>query len=395
MGLLGTSWWQRLGALPCLPLLAWEVLRGRTARRQLVCWGPSQLQLWMPDDQGPLGFFALLNLLAGTMAWVGPSLSLSEQAAQADSRWCDFLPGVFSLSDLRQRTGIAFSDRAEIEDQYAATRGLKKDLALVLRSLLVSWLPPAPPVCPERLSLFGLNLANPTMAEALDQLQQWTQAPQPRLVGFLNAHCVNVSYRHSEYRETLGNCDWLLADGFGLRLAGLLLQQPIRDNVNGTDLFPPLCERLQADATRVFLFGAKPGVAEAVAQWMSVHAPGLEVVGVQHGFLEADQQEPFLQRLQQCRPQLTLVALGVPAQELWLQRNREKLPPGLYLAVGGLFDFYSGQTPRAPQWLREIGLEWAYRLWQEPGRMWKRYLVGNFLFAFHAWKEYRKRGIHR
>jgi len=395
LALLGASWWQRLSAIPCLPLLAWEALRGRTARRQKVNWGDSQLQLWLPDDAGPLGFFAVLNLLAGTMAWVGPSLSLRDEPARPDSRWPAFLPGVFSLSDLRQRTGIAFSDRAEIEDQYAAERGPKKDLALALRSLLVSWLPPAPPVCPERLRLFGLSLANPTMAQALDQLQQWTQSPQPQLVAFLNAHCVNVSYRNSDYREALRHSDWLLADGFGLRLAGLLLQQPIRDNVNGTDLFPPLCERLQADATRVFLFGAKPGVAEAVAEWMAVHAPGLEVVGCQHGFLEAGQEELLLQRLQQCRPQLTLVALGVPAQELWLQRNREKLPPGLYLAVGGLFDFYSGQTPRAPQWLREIGLEWGYRLWQEPGRMWKRYLVGNFVFALHAWKEYRKRGNNR
>lgn len=373
--------------------MGWEILRGRRARRQSVQWGSQVLTLWLPSDGGRPGFFAVLNLLSGSMTWVGPSLCLSQQPTRPGSLWPRRLPGVFSLSDLRERTGIAFSDRAEIEDQYAASRTLKKDLALALRSLLLGWLPPVPPVCPDRLHLFGLDLANPDMGQALDQLQAWTDAPEARLVAFLNAHCINVSYRDAAYRQALGQYHWLLADGFGMRLAGLRLQQPIRDNVNGTDLFPHLCQRLQGQAARVFLFGAKPGVAEKVADWIGTHAPGLEVVGCQHGFLQPEQQDEFLQRLQQCRPQLTLVALGVPAQELWLQRHREKLPPGLYLAVGGLFDFYSGQTPRAPQWLREIGLEWVYRLWQEPGRMWRRYLLGNFVFGWHTWKQYRTREV--
>jgi len=323
------------------------------------------------------------------MSLVGPSPRLAGCTPTPGALWPEVRPGVFSLSALRQRTGIAFDDRGQIEDDYLRQRSLKKDLGLVARSLLLSWLPESPPDCPERLHLFDLELGNPTMEQALATMGEWTRQPQARRVAFVNAHCVNVMQHNPSYRQALQSCDWLLCDGFGMRLAGLALGQPLRDNVNGTDLFPALCASLSP--TRVFLFGAKPGVAEAVAEWIQGHHPQLQVVGCQHGYLQSDQEhQALLERMRGLQPQLTLVALGVPAQELWLQRWREQLPPGLYLAVGGLFDFFSGRIPRAPQWLRELGLEWTYRLLQEPRRMARRYLVGNLIFAGHVRRERRK-----
>jgi N-acetylglucosaminyldiphosphoundecaprenol N-acetyl-beta-D-mannosaminyltransferase len=82
-----------------------------------------------------------------------------------------------------------------------------------------------------------------------------------------------------------------------------------------------------------------------------------------------------------------LVAFGVPRQELWLAEHRDRLRPPVRMGVGGLFDFYSGRIPRAPLWLREIGLEWIWRLAQEPGRMWRRYLLGNPLFLYRVWRQ--------
>lgn len=360
-------------------------MRGGRARRQQIDWGGRPLTVW----RGP-GFFAILNVAVGSMNWVGPSLELADRPPAPEALWPRRLPGVFSLSGLRQRTGIAFEDRASIEDEYVRTRTWKKDLALALRSLLLCWLPASPPACPALLNLFGLQLANPSMSEALDQLQLWTHADLPRQVAFINAHCVNLLHQKPDYAAALQHYDWLLSDGFGVRLAGLALSQPIKDNVNGTDLFPALCKRLEPEATRLFLFGARPGVAEAVAEWIQKNYPALQVVGCHDGYLHGDQEERLLQQLQELRPQLTLVALGVPAQELWLERHRHRLPGGLYLAVGGLFDFYSGRTARAPLWLREMGLEWTFRLLQEPGRMWRRYLVGNLIFAAHVWREASK-----
>jgi N-acetylglucosaminyldiphosphoundecaprenol N-acetyl-beta-D-mannosaminyltransferase len=82
-----------------------------------------------------------------------------------------------------------------------------------------------------------------------------------------------------------------------------------------------------------------------------------------------------------------LVAMGAPAQDLWLAANREQLKPPVLIGVGGLFDFYSGNMPRAPMWMREIGLEWVWRLLREPARMWRRYLIGNPLFLYRVWRE--------
>ena len=84
--------------------------------------------------------------------------------------------------------------------------------------------------------------------------------------------------------------------------------------------------------------------------------------------------------------------MGVPRQEKWIEKHRHTLNVPLCMSVGGLFDYYSGRIPRAPQWVREIGMEWVWRLLQEPGRMWRRYLLGNFLFMFRVWKQARREG---
>ena len=150
------------------------------------------------------------------------------------------------------------------------------------------------------------------------------------------------------------------------------------------------CRRFAAEGARVAVFDLNTGAAEQVAENMRRRHPALIVAGVQHGYFDAAEEAAIIERINGSGARILLVAFGVPRQELWLAQHRERLRPPVRMGVGGLFDFYSGRIPRAPLWLREIGLEWAWRLAQEPGRMWRRYLIGNPLFLYRVWLQARK-----
>lgn len=360
--------------------------------RQRIAWGRAgEIELYLERDGSSSWRSSLSNLLLGKMSLVGPNLSLRGVKGREEDLWWRFRPGLFSLSALRRRTGIAFASDEQIDNEYLKERSLKSDLKLVLRSLLLCWLPDDPGQSPAQVDMFGVTLANPTFPEALAQLADWCHDGQHRQVAFLNAHCINVLHQQPAYRNSLFGFDWLLADGFGVRLASLVLAQPLKDNLNGTDLFPALCTELSPRQSRVYLLGGRPGVASAVAEWIASNYPNLQVVGHRDGYFREDEEPQLLAEIRGLQPHLLLVALGVPNQELWLAKHRHNLPPGLALGVGGLLDFYSGRIRRAPQWLRELGLEWLFRLSQEPLRLANRYIVGNLLFFYRLWRHSMQR----
>lgn len=231
-----------------------------------------------------------------------------------------------------------------------------------------------------RLSLFGIYLDNLKMDEALTAITDAVINRTRKKIAFVNADCINISARNDTYRDRLRAMDMVLVDGIGMRIAGKVLGQVIQDNVNGTDLFPQLCERLNVIGSKLFLLGAKPGVAESVGQWVTRHYPKVEVVGTRHGYFSASEEACVREEINLSKADVLLVAFGVPLQEDWIVRNMPQIGVSVAMGVGGLFDFYSGRIPRAPAILRACGFEWVYRLMQEPARMWRRYVIGNPLF---------------
>ena len=136
----------------------------------------------------------------------------------------------------------------------------------------------------------------------------------------------------------------------------------------------------------LYLLGGRPGVAEGVRDWLAQEHPEVKVSGYHHGYFTSEEEPEVIGHIADSGAKLLLVALGAPRQDMWISENLERTGVRVAMGVGGLFDFYSGRTPRAPQWLREMGLEWLYRFGQEPGRMWKRYFVGNALFLIRVIK---------
>ncbi|MEO0423772.1 MAG: WecB/TagA/CpsF family glycosyltransferase, partial [Pseudomonadota bacterium] len=202
-----------------------------------------------------------------------------------------------------------------------------------------------------------------------------------RRYAFVNAHGYNVMWGSASYREALESADALFPDGTGVRWAARWAGERA-DNLNGTDMFPLLCRAARDAGLSVFLLGARPGIAERVAQTAGRLAPGLRIAGTHHGYFDADSAEEraVIDQVNGSGADILLVATGVPHQDEWLARHHAHLSVGAALGVGGLFDFYSGRIPRAPRWLRELGGEWLFRLYQEPMRLFRRYVVGNPAF---------------
>lgn len=236
------------------------------------------------------------------------------------------------------------------------------------------------PGAPDRIRLFGIPIDNLAMSGAVRAVVDRLDDDAPHQVCFVNADCVNIACRNRPYLDVLRGASLVLADGMGMKLAGWASGSRIRENVNGTDLFPRLCAALAGSGKRVFLLGARPGVAEAVGDWIGRDYPDLVVAGCRHGYFLPDDEPAVVRHVAASRADLLLVAFGAPWQDIWIHRHLPELRVKVAVGVGGLFDFYSGRIPRAPVWIRTLGIEWLYRLSREPGRLWKRYLLGNAVF---------------
>lgn len=228
----------------------------------------------------------------------------------------------------------------------------------------------------ERPRIFGVPCDTVTMAAALEKLDELARR-RNGFAAFVNAHCLNVSCSDPEYRKVLNDADAVWPDGSGMRMAGRILGFPVPENVNGTDMFPLIC----AKPYRIFMLGAAPGVADTAMKKAAAKFPSARFVGAAPGFFaDADEERAVIARINALDPDILLVAMGVPRQEKWIDRHRSELKCGVALAVGGLLDFVSERIPRAPMWMRRCGIEWCYRLYREPARLFRRYIIGNPLF---------------
>jgi len=230
----------------------------------------------------------------------------------------------------------------------------------------------------------GLKFRDLTLAEAADLLIGAAEDGVRCRTFFVNAHCFNLANRDAEYARVLSQADLLFADGIGVALAARLWSVRLRDNVNGTDLFPLLCERAARDGIPIALLGGRPGIAERCAERMRSAHPGLDIVLTRHGYQDPETEPHLIADINRSGARILLVAQGVPMQECWIARHAAALEAPVVLGVGALFDFYSGAMPRAPLSLRRLRLEWAFRLLMEPRRMFDRYVIGNPLFVMRA-----------
>ncbi len=232
--------------------------------------------------------------------------------------------------------------------------------------------------------LFGLALVNTNLKTAARAIANRALRGRRSTIHFANAHCVNTLKTNPDYAKALDGADAILPDGSGMALAAKLAGRKIEENLNGTDLFPHICDEAAKHGLSLFLLGGAPGIAAAVSKNMRHNHVGLHITGAENGYFSKEDEDDLIDRINNSNASILLVGLGVPLQELWVARNRQRLTVPVVMGVGGLFDYYSNRIPRAPLLLRKAGMEWTWRLMQEPRRLASRYLLGNIQFVARA-----------
>jgi N-acetylglucosaminyldiphosphoundecaprenol N-acetyl-beta-D-mannosaminyltransferase len=238
----------------------------------------------------------------------------------------------------------------------------------------------------ERFGVLGVWIDAVDPLRAQEEIESWITDRQRGYVCLSNVHSVMEARRDESLRAVFNGADLAVPDGMPLVWVGRLRGRREVRRVYGPDLTLQLCERAAGRGYRCFFYGGAPGVAEQLAHVLSRRFPGLRVVGTEappFRPLSREEDEEAVRRINAAAPDLVFVGLGCPKQERWMAEHRERLLAPALLGVGAAFDFHTGLVPQAPRWMMGAGLEWLFRLSQEPRRLWRRYLVYNPLFVFH------------
>ena len=231
-----------------------------------------------------------------------------------------------------------------------------------------------------RVDIQGVGFDNVSKDEAVEAALKLLSADKSSYIVTPNPEIVWSARNNPFLKKALIEADLVLADGVGITLAAKLYKTPLKERVPGIDFAVALLQRLVKSGSSIFLFGAKPGVAELAAQNLTEKHEGLVVLGTNDGFV--DDSASLIDKINKLSPDVLLVCLGSPKQELWIAENISKLNVKLCIALGGSLDVFAGIVKRAPEIFRKTGFEWLYRLIKQPQRI-KR-MIRLPLFLMHA-----------
>jgi len=231
--------------------------------------------------------------------------------------------------------------------------------------------------------ILGVPVAAVTIGGFLDILDAWVGEGTPRAVAYLNAHTSNMVASDAPFRERLLAMDMRYADGMSIVKASHRLGSPLPCRVNAGDFLHTFVWLASARHWRVAFVGSRPGIAQACASSLGNGLPYAVPAFVHHGHFAPNSQAEgrLIQQLEQLKPHVLLIGMGSPRQEQWALQARERGLATVSWCVGALFEYWAGRH-RAPVAIRELGLEWAWRLALEPRRLAARYLFGNARFLW-------------
>jgi N-acetylglucosaminyldiphosphoundecaprenol N-acetyl-beta-D-mannosaminyltransferase len=239
--------------------------------------------------------------------------------------------------------------------------------------------------------LFGLQVDAMTAEDVVGLAESSLESRQRLLIGVVNAAKVVHLRSDRLLRDSLLGCDVLLADGQSVVWASRLLGQPLPERVAGIDLFELFLGLADRDGRSVYLLGARPEVLAAVEQAIGVRWPGVRIVGSRDGYFDSSDSSQVARDIASSGADMLFLGMPSPKKEIFLATHGAALDVPVLHGVGGSFDVLSGLTKRAPERWQRWGLEWLYRVLQEPGRLWKRYLTTNTVFLVLLLRERLRR----
>ena len=230
-----------------------------------------------------------------------------------------------------------------------------------------------------RIRIGSLPVDSVSFARALDAIDELVQGKQGGTVFTPNVDHVVQAEHDPRFRAAYSDVSLSLVDGVPLMWASRWLKTPLPEKISGSDLVLPLMQRAADRGYRVYFLGGAAGAAQLAKQKLLERMPSLQIVGIDDARIDvnapAEVQRPILDRIAAAKPDLLLVALGAPKQEIWSHEQRAHFAGAVVVGVGASLDFIAGAVRRAPRWMSNAGLEWLYRLLQEPRRLAGRYLL--------------------
>jgi len=216
------------------------------------------------------------------------------------------------------------------------------------------------------------------MEEAVRHILRFVQERVPRQVVTADSSMVVMAQQDARLREIINRADLVTPDSIGILWACRRRGIAIPERVSGVDLVGRLAEVSAQTGLRLYLLGAKPGVAEEAARRLEATCPGVHIAGTRHGYFSAGEEEQIVEQVRDAAPDVLCVALGIPKQEIWIDRYRAILNVPVSIGVGGTFDVLSGRVKRAPLWMQRVGMEWLWRVGHNPRKITKVMLLPRF-----------------
>ncbi|MHB9133141.1 MAG: WecB/TagA/CpsF family glycosyltransferase [Armatimonadota bacterium] len=225
------------------------------------------------------------------------------------------------------------------------------------------------PEAESRVELLDVPVDPITMPQALSLIDSFIRSRRPHHIFTADASGIELAQHDSELLEIIRLADLVTPDGAGVLLGTNLLGQRLPERVSGVDLVEAISALAAQQGHLVYLFGAAEGVAQAAAEQLQARHPGLTVVGIRNGYFTPEDEPAIVREIAEKRPDVLFVALGIPKQEKFIRGHFEELGVPVMIGIGGSFDVISGRLQRAPHWMQRSGLEWLYRLRQDPKRL--------------------------
>ncbi len=232
----------------------------------------------------------------------------------------------------------------------------------------------------QQVKIFGVRFDNVTAEKAYQRFVEFLKQDQTAVIFTPNPEIVMAAQENNALKEALLEGDLVVPDGIGIIYASKVHRLGLTERIGGVDLAERAFQFLNAKRGSIYLFGSKPEVAEIAAFKLTEKYTNLKVLGSHHGYVDENNELEVIDEINTLKPDVVFVGLGSPKQELWIHKYKRILNCKVLIGIGGGIDIWAGHAKRAPRWLQKIGLEWLYRLFQEPRRI-KR-MIKLPVFAF-------------
>jgi N-acetylglucosaminyldiphosphoundecaprenol N-acetyl-beta-D-mannosaminyltransferase len=239
-----------------------------------------------------------------------------------------------------------------------------------------------------KVDVLGCPITNLSLDDFVNRAEQFISSKTSHYIAMMNVAKLIKMRSDEELAQSILTADLIGADGVPLVWASRLLGRSLPGRVNGTDLMYKLLEKGNEKGYRIFFFGADEDVLERILRKVRVEYPGINIAGFHHGYFDATEELKVAHEIRQSQADILFIAFGSPKKELWVKQYFHVMGVPVIHGVGGSFDVMAGIVPRAPLWMQKSGLEWLFRLLQEPRRMWRRYLFTNILFVLLLFREW-------